>query len=141
MWKEVVMELKCLSSIQTLKFNTVDGDIHTGQYAFHGGVYYIRDKSELTSQPKELVPVNPLFDNPDAVINIPERISGLTEVLVVPNESAYYDFFELPNGEIYRSKSDKIKYEDLAKSGATKVVKDVTQKEIDDIKKEKAKWL
>lgn len=129
------MKLKWLRSIETLKFDTPDGDLHKNQFAIYKGCHFVRIKSEVETQFECLE-----ARDDAATLDIPGIIAGMTQVNVLDNEKMYYDIFELPDGTQYRVPSNKIAYDDLAKVNAGPKQKDITDVDIQNIKSEKQKW-
>lgn len=128
--------LKWLGSYETIKFDTADGELHKGQYARDGDNIYIRNKPENNAQFS-------LFDY-DNLLTVEERareLSTMTEVHILPNEHLYFDEYALPDGRVYREKSDEKSYKDLALKDAKPKTKNITNAEIAKIKKDDGKWL
>ena len=70
---------KWLCSYETLKFDTLDGDLDIGQYAVTEGGYYIRTKPKTESQ----------FE----FVKKEYDVSKLKEVRILEGEHCYYDEF------------------------------------------------
>lgn len=122
---------------ETLKFNTIDGDLHKGQYAIDAnGNYLVRKHPENNYQW--------IILDPYEVSNIPQQIQGLTQVQIIPNEHCYYYEYKLDDGSdrIVRFQITGKKYKDYEKSGASvlSAKPKPTKKQIDDIKKEDDLW-
>ena len=127
-------KLKWRGSYETLKFNTVDGDLHKDQYAIETSfltlpdgtqesidTIYVRKHPENNTQ---FVVLDP--DNLTSPSEKQALLSTMTKVEIVPGERAYYDEFVLPSGRIYRVASAKKDYKDLAKVGAKAKEKTLT---------------
>lgn len=121
-------------SYRTLKFDTPDGDLHDGQYAFYEDCYYVRLHPENNNQ---WVVLNEVL-TPD--IDIPATIAGLTEVHVLDGEHMYYDEFFLPNGRIFRRVLTKEDYEALALPDAPISSAILTMKDISDVQIKDVLW-
>ncbi len=94
---------KWLSSYETLRFNTVDGDLGIDQYALDetGVGYYVRTKSKDESQ----------FEYVESSHNI----TGLEKVELVIGEHCYYDEFRDAKGETVRIQTTGKKYWDITR--------------------------
>lgn len=130
-------DLRWIVSYETLKFDTVDGDLHKDQYAFYEGKYYIRNYPENNAQFSVYIPSDP----DQSSIDFAQLIAGKTEVHVIEGEHMYYDEFSLPDGRKYREASTKIKYNNLEKKNAGPRLKKVTDAEIVQVKKDDNLWL
>jgi hypothetical protein len=132
------MDLKWLCSYETIKFDTVDGDLHKGQYAYdkEKNIYYIRTTPENNSQFSIFYPV----DDSGKPTGIEEKIKSLIEVKIKDKEHMYYDEFVLPDGRLYRIPSAETSYKDLAKPAAPPKEKAVTSADITEIKKDDYLW-
>lgn len=120
-------------SYETYKYDTPDGELHKGQYAFTGTVYLIRNHPENNNQP--------ILIDPREDLDWQTKIAGLTEVSIIPDEHNYYDEFILPNSRIYRVPSTKNKHDKLKDKDQKIAGKNLSNAEIADIKKDDDKWL
>lgn len=119
------MKLTWRGSYETIKFNTLDGDLGEGQYARHPRVgYYVRRHPKNNFQFLRIEELNPDIDKVEV------QISGL----------AYYDEFMLPDNRIYRVPITEKKYRDYAVKGAEPASIDLKESDMTAIKKDDAKW-
>lgn len=122
-------------SYETFKFDTVDGDLHKGQYARDGEAIYIRNGAENKSTIQQFDADNKLTEQERA-----DFLSTMTEVQIIPDEKMYYDIFILPNGRQFRIPSSAQLYTALGRGGAKALTKSLTNKQIADAIKEDLKW-
>lgn len=97
MAKKIKLQWRC--SYETLKYDTLDGDLDFNQYAEHpnGKSYIIRTKEKKEWNTKKINKEN--FD-----------IIKLQKVNIVIGELMVYDEFFLPNGKIIRVMGNKTDY-------------------------------
>lgn len=125
------MKLAWRVSYETVKYDTPDGELHKGQYATDGQVYFVRNHPENNYQPEVI--------DPREDIKWQEKIAGKTQVGILP-EKMYFDEFLLPDNRVYRLPSTAKKYFDVATKKVAIPTKEVTQAEITEITKDDSKW-
>lgn len=134
-----IIELKRPIQYETLKFDTLDGDLHKGQYAIDElGILHVRMHPENNLQWR-------VFDPADGH-DLTKLSAGLTKVNIIPNEHCYYYEYVLKDGSerIVRFPISKEEYEDGKKKDAVSIddkEPKPTKSEIDKIKKDDDKWL
>lgn len=122
------LRLKWLSSYETLKFDTIDGDLDINQFARVKGGFYIRTTPKNNSQFTFTTDV--------------ELIQGKQEVGILEGENCYYHQFELPDGRLFRELCTRSDYLSLGTTSTTSIqpIKEVTDREIIDITKDDILW-
>lgn len=119
-------------SYETVKYDTPDGELHKGQYATDGLIYFVRNHPENNFQPDI---IDPREDKDWQV-----KIQGLTKVDILPGEEMYFDEFTLPNGRVYRVKSTREKYYDQTRAGGKIPEVSLTAIQITNISKDDHLW-
>lgn len=121
------MKLTWLTSYETLKFDTPDGDLHLDEYAVKGDKVYIRKVPENQGQFF-------LLGSDDKPFDLATEIAGKTQVNILDGQSAYYDEFRMWDRTTLRVPSKKVQYKNLEKKDSLKPIKDITEQEHSAIK-------
>ena len=119
-------KLKWVCSYETLKFDTPDGDIDSGQFCRYRGKFLVRLHPKNNRQWSRVAELD---------------TSGMKEIFLVEGENMYYDVFSLPDGRLLRLASRKEEYNSLRSvKNYPQPTKEVTDSEISFFTKDDHLW-